>query len=285
MRETEGEGFSVVIPSCDRPQQLARCLTSLERLAPPGSGFEVIVVDDGSVPPVAVDSGTALRLQVIRQENQGPAAARNTGARAARGQYLAFLDDDCQPDPGWLVAFERVMAEAMLPVLLGGQTRNAETDNLAAVFNQQLCEAVVEESAEHGGFFPSNNLCVSREAFARLGGFRTVFRAAGGEDRDFSWRWDESGGQHMFVPDATVEHRHRQNLLQFWRMHERYGQGARQMALLRNGAELARLNPFTLAVRTLRRTGPLGAPLYVISQLATAFGYYRAAPLNREPER
>lgn len=269
-------GFTVVIPTYNRPRQLARCLEALERLTPPRGGFTVIVVDDGSMPAVAVDSGSSLPVEVIRQENQGPAAARNTGARAARRRYLAFLDDDCQPDPGWLVAFDRVMAEASGSLLLGGSTRNAETDNFAAVFNQQLCDAVVEESAEHGGFFPSNNLCITREEFLRVGGFRSAFRTAGGEDRDFSLRWHEFGGRHRAVSEAKVEHRHRQSLRQFWQMHERYGRGARQMAQLRKGAVPTRLNPYTLAVRTLRRTGPRGTIFYVLSQLATAFGYFRS---------
>ena len=95
---------SVVVPTHNRPAGLAKLVAALQGqdLAP--ARFEVIVVDDGSEPPARVDAG-GLALRVVRHERpRGPAAARNSGWRAARAPLVAFVDDDCAPVAGWLGA-------------------------------------------------------------------------------------------------------------------------------------------------------------------------------------
>ena len=92
--------FSIVVPTYQRPVQLAACLQALSRLDYARERFEVIVVDDGSpTPPKAVVESLRDRLQLTLhlQRHAGPAAARNAGAMRARGKYLAFTDDDCLP--------------------------------------------------------------------------------------------------------------------------------------------------------------------------------------------
>jgi glycosyltransferase involved in cell wall biosynthesis len=83
--------FSVVIPTYGRPRFLAEALTSV--LAQTYHDFECIVVDDASDEPATLPDDPRVHL-VRRDENGGPPAARNTGIDAARGTYLAFLDDD-----------------------------------------------------------------------------------------------------------------------------------------------------------------------------------------------
>ena len=93
---------SIVIPTRNRPHAVERCLDALAaQTLPPGS-FEVIVVDDGGEPSLALDPtrwASKFELKVIRQNNTGPAGARNRGVAVARGEFLAFTDDDCLP--GW----------------------------------------------------------------------------------------------------------------------------------------------------------------------------------------
>src|SRR4051794_19726519 len=99
--------FSVIIPTRDRPEQLVACLRSLGALAYPRDRFEVIVVDDGSttaLEPIVGRSRGELHLALLKQSNAGPAAARNTGAAHAKGEFLAFIDDDCSPASDWLQA-------------------------------------------------------------------------------------------------------------------------------------------------------------------------------------
>jgi len=97
--------FSVIVPTYNRPRELADCVASLARQEYPRDQFEVIVVDDGSaVSPAAVIAPfrNCLNVEVHRVTNGGPGAARNRGAHLARGRILAFTDDDCRPSPNWL---------------------------------------------------------------------------------------------------------------------------------------------------------------------------------------
>ncbi len=88
--------LSLVVPVYNVAPYLPRCLESLAALDPPAD--EIIVVDDGSTddcPRILAEWGPRLpRMRVIRQENGGLSAARNTGLDAARGSYLAFVDSD-----------------------------------------------------------------------------------------------------------------------------------------------------------------------------------------------
>lgn len=84
--------ITVVIPTCNRPDGLARAVRSA--LAQPAVD-EVVVVDDGCDPPVRLDGLPGPRLRVVRQDrNRGVSAARNRGWRDARSTHLIFLDDD-----------------------------------------------------------------------------------------------------------------------------------------------------------------------------------------------
>lgn len=85
---------SVVIPAYRSPY-LRDAIASVQSQT--FSDFEIIVVDDGSPEPLQIDGCLCLR-----QANQGPAAARNTGIRAARGVYIAFLDSDDSWEPTYL---------------------------------------------------------------------------------------------------------------------------------------------------------------------------------------
>jgi glycosyltransferase involved in cell wall biosynthesis len=91
MSANESPTFSIVVPTYGRPRFLADALASV--LDQEQHDYECIVVDDASPQPPALPADPRLRL-VTRPANGGPAAARNTGLAAARGRYVAFLDDD-----------------------------------------------------------------------------------------------------------------------------------------------------------------------------------------------
>ena len=102
--------FSIIIPTYNRPRQLHECLKSIERLEFPKKRFEVIVVDDGSKRSLrklirSFDNHFSAKL--IQQSNAGPAAARNSGAAHAMGDFVVFTDDDCLTVPHWLSKLEK----------------------------------------------------------------------------------------------------------------------------------------------------------------------------------
>ncbi len=225
-----GPDISVIVPTFNRGDDLQCCLDHLASQSLDKTRFEVLVVDDGSHPP-AQPAAKGLRLEVLRQENRGPAAARNHGAAHARGEILAFTDDDCRPQAGWLAALLEA-AERHAGALLGGATRNGLQDNPFSEASQLIQDQVYRwynSSADEAAFFASNNLAAPRRAFLELGGFNPAFRTA--EDRDLCDRWRASGRRLRYVAEAEVIHARRLTLGSFVRQHFAYGRGARRYQL------------------------------------------------------
>jgi GT2 family glycosyltransferase len=223
--------FTVIVPTFERPAPLAACVGALRALERPGGTLEIVIVNDGGRSPAAdvltsADDAT-LVLRVLDQPNAGPASARNTGAAAAHGEYLAFTDDDCLPDRGWLTAFDAAL-RATPGALVGGRTVNALPDSVFADTSQRLADFVSSYFAggATGRFFTSNNLAVARDAFLASGGFDTRFPFSAGEDRELGDRWSAQGRPSVTAPDAVVRHAHRLSARGFVRQHFTYGRGA-----------------------------------------------------------
>lgn len=242
--DSTGPRISVIVPTYARPEALASCLESLAALDEPPGGFEVVVVDDGGPTPLdAVLAPFAERLRIVHvhQANAGPAAARNAGAEAASGRFLAFTDDDCRPDPRWLCALDACFASNR-DVMAGGCTVNRLDGNVYAAASQLILDLVYDfynEQPAHARFFASQNMAVPAERFEALGGFDERFATA--EDRELCDRWRHRGGQLVYVPDAVIEHGNPLSLARFCRQHFRYGQGAYRYHRVRSGRRSGRL--------------------------------------------
>lgn len=223
--------FSVVVPTYGRPQQLAACLEALANQDYPVHRFEVIVVDDGS--PEPLDTVTArfrqrMTLRLIRQDNSGPAAARNEGASRARGDYIAFTDDDCAPAPTWLSELSRAFADYP-DACIGGKTLNALEDNPYSAASQLLIDYLYElyhQSGAAGGFFASNNLTLPARDFFLIGGFDTRFPLAAAEDRELCDRLIARGKSMVYSGRSVVYHHHSLKFDTYARQHFNYGRGA-----------------------------------------------------------
>jgi GT2 family glycosyltransferase len=220
---------SIIIPTYNRPHHLAACLESLIALRFPPGRVEVIVVDDGgSTPLEAVVAPYRSRLQVtlLRQEHAGQATARNAGAAQARGEFLAFIDDDCRPAADWLEALARRL-EAVPGAVVGGRMRNALPDNVYSTASQMLIDAAFayfNRDPAQARELASSNLALSRADFLALGGFDREFMIS--EDRDFCARGLEQGHPLVYAPDAVVDHVRPLTFRTFWRQHFEYGTGA-----------------------------------------------------------
>jgi glycosyltransferase involved in cell wall biosynthesis len=229
--QSAGLVFSVVIPTFNRPAALARCLASLTRQDYSKDRFEVIVIDDGSHPPLdasLVRCFPLLNLRLRRQTNAGPAAARNLGALLARGRLLAFTDDDCEPDAGWLALLEHGLNRHP-GSLVGGRTINGLVDNSFSAASQLLIDFLYEcglAGAVREPFFASNNIALEHSEYSALGGFSAHYMKAAAEDREFCRRWIRTGRPLVFVSEATVRHSHPLTLHTFLNQHFGYGRGA-----------------------------------------------------------
>jgi cellulose synthase/poly-beta-1,6-N-acetylglucosamine synthase-like glycosyltransferase len=208
------------------------------RLDYPRDRFEVIVVDDGGAAPLdeaAKPFHGLLTLTLLRQENAGPAAARNKGAVEAAGEVLLFTDDDCMPASDWL----KIVA-AQFVVLpdsaVGGETHNALTQNLYSTASQLLVSYLLVYYSgipERVRFFPSCNVAFPTKQFLEIGGFDLSFPRSAGEDRELCDRWQHRGYRLRYVPEAVVYHAHHLTAKTFLRQHFHYGCGAYYYHLLR----------------------------------------------------
>lgn len=282
---------SVVVPSYNRPRQLEACLEALCRQE--GIDYEVIVVDDGSPDPLQpICARFGERVTCIRQENAGPAAARNRGATEARAEFVAFTDDDCRPRPDWLASL--VAAHGGRPgVLVGGRVENGLPRDPFATASQDLCDYLYEYFDADSGempFFTSNNIGMTREGFLRLGGFDETFPLAAGEDRDLGLRWRDTGGQMIYSEAAIIDHFHAMTLQKFWRQHSNYGRGAHHLhgVLDARGSDQPKREPLgfyiNLVLHPLKARGLRGfghSVLMAITQVAMINGYSRARKAAR----
>ena len=283
-----GPSVSIVVPTYRRPGALGDCLAALAALTRPPGRLEVVVVDDGGGLPldeVVAPYREALSLSLLRQPRSGPAAARNLGAREAGGEILAFVDDDCRPEPSWLaVLVERLSGEARCAV--GGRTVTGGGSRYAAV--SQLVADIVysyyDADPEDGRFLASNNLALRAADFRALGGFDERFRCA--EDRDLCDRLRASGHRLVFLPGAVVRHRPALDLGGFCRQHFAYGRGAylyQRERARRGSGRLAEDLPFQLRLPRLAASAMARsehrvatAALLCVWQAANAAGFAAA---------
>ena len=195
---------SVIVPARDAAATLPRTLRALGEQRLEGD-FEVIVVDDGSrdetASVVARAGSDRAPVRLIRQERLGPAAARNAGARAARGSALAFCDADVFPRPEWLA---RGLAALETADLVQGLVLPDPEAQLGPFDRTIWVTAPI-------GLFEAASLFVSPSAFHAVGGFEEWLRPGRGgkalaEDVWFGWRVRRAGLRTAFTPDAVAHH-------------------------------------------------------------------------------
>lgn len=182
--------ISVIIPAFNRGATIARTLASI------GPGAEVIVVDDGSRDDTAAAARAAgaaagLDLTVLRQANAGPGAARNRGARLARGDWFAFLDSDDYWLPWTLETCRKAVARHPQAGLVFLQTVDVSEGQQPVL---QSAKPVIRVfpgfvqavEACPGTRFGSCNVMIRRDLFDGLGGFASEIRCS--EDTDLFLR-------------------------------------------------------------------------------------------------
>jgi hypothetical protein len=197
---------SVVVASHGRALRLRWLLNALEEQRLPREAWEVVVVHDYDAAtaarhlaahPLAV-AGT-LRHEAIAPGTGSPSRQRNLGVRLAAAPLIAFTDDDCRPDPGWLGALLAAAEREPGAVVQGRTTPDPyERDVFAAPHVSTL---TVDPP---GRFAQTCNILYPRALLERLGGFDE--QAIAGEDLDLWMRARAQGARLAAAPDAVVAH-------------------------------------------------------------------------------
>jgi GT2 family glycosyltransferase len=211
----------VVVPTYQRENRIPDLLRELAKQTLRSDEFEVIIVDDcsredivGLVEDLAADLPYDVRA-IRTPKNGGPAAARNLGWKDARGELVAFLDDDCTPDPGWLEAGQSVLESDPKLGVVQGRTRAPEGVDVTQLPDWSLWR-VIEGSSP---FFEGCNLFFRRSALEATGGFDEEI-GFHGEDTAAGWRVLDAGWDRAFAANAIVTHEVQPR---GWRWHMRNG--------------------------------------------------------------
>lgn len=261
-----GPRVSVIIPHYQDLGGLALCLNRLDEQTYPRDDFEIVVADNTSpVGLAAVEEVVSGRAKVVVCAEKGAGPNRNAAVAASRGEILAFIDSDCQAQPGWLAAgvagLERFgLVGGRVTVLVDDPGRMTGAEAFEAVFAFDFKTYINKL-----GFTGAGNMFCRRETFDRVGPFMNGVS----EDKEWSQRAVKEGVALGYVEAAAVGHPARRNwseLVAKWRrlnvegylLHRQRG-GGRASWILRSLAMPASAvvhTPRVLAARSLKGWRP-----------------------------
>lgn len=191
--------ISVIVPTYNRLQLLKNQVNALMSQSIPSEQYEVLVVNDGS------EDGTKTyldqvggfygNLHVFHHQNGGPAKARNTALKAARGKIIAFTDDDCIVDRDWLTTVQLQWNDSIIG--MQGATYT-DREKVTPLTHQ------IENETGHNSV-PTCNAAYLKSALICINGFDESFPSPHNEDADVSWRIQQMGTV-MFCPQMRVYH-------------------------------------------------------------------------------
>ena len=221
---------SVIVPTYADWDALAGCLACLSGQDLPAERFEIVIGDnnaDADPPGSLVLPGNA---RLVRQTRVGSYAARNAAVTAARGSTLFFTDADCRPEPDWLRAGLRLLAEQPGVDRIGGavlmtsrEGRWSTPELHDRLFNLRQDRYVARDYAA------TANLVVRRELFERVGPFDETLRSSG--DKEWNRRAAALGSRIVHGSDVRVRHPARASFAEHAAKRARVAQGRLRMKL------------------------------------------------------
>ena len=207
--------YSLIIPAYNAGKSISTCLESALRQSISIDRYEVIVVDDGSNDNTA-EIVSNYPVKMVKQHNQGPAAARNRGAMMSRGEILVFTDSDCELSLDFL---ENIIAPfENNPKIVGVQgSYKTKQNEFMAQFGQVEIETRYRrmDKTEYIDFIGTYAAAYDKRIFWQFGGFDKGFRLASGEDTEFSYKLHEAGYKMVFESKAIVFHQHPNKLTNY----------------------------------------------------------------------
>jgi glycosyltransferase involved in cell wall biosynthesis len=193
----------VIVPTRDRPAKLGETLTALADQRGLDRGeYELIVVDDGSVPPAALPMLAAQPVvRMIRLEGAGPSAARNCGASAARGELLVFVDDDMRVGAAFLISHWRAHIEWSEALKVGSvRLPKAAIATPFGRFRQRLEDKPIPDG---GGVVQARNFCTAANMAIERGGLELGVEGYSNRAERYMEELVRFGARHMDRPEST----------------------------------------------------------------------------------
>ncbi len=233
MFQKEYPFFTIIVPTFNRYQLLRQCAASLAHLEYPEDRHKIIIVDDGSDDETrswALQGGlSGLRCQYVRlEENQGVAAARNRGLNLAEGDFVAFLDDDCTVEGGWLKLVVKTFQSFPGAGAVGGSILNPQDDPVAwASYILEFSMWFPGGAARPMRDMPGCNIVYCRSAIAGMS-FQDIGKDTVYEDSLFNHQLRMRGREIIFAPRIQVRHyrvKDRCGKEGFLKSQQRYGLG------------------------------------------------------------
>jgi hypothetical protein len=202
--------LDVVVPVRDGGAYLARTLVPLLASLPPGAS--VLVCDDGSRDGSA-ELARSVGARVLRREtSEGPAAARNRGAREGGADRIVFLDADCRVHPDTIARLMAALDDPAVAAAFGSYDDAPEARTTVSLYKNLAHHFVHQRSRAEAETFWAGCGIVRREAFEAVGGFDEAFARPSIEDVDLGYRLRSAGHRIRLVPEAQVTH------LKEWRL-------------------------------------------------------------------
>lgn len=202
--------MSVIIPTHNRHDKLAETLALLRKQSVDADEYEIIVVDDGSTPPVVLDQrGPGPRFRLERTEGLERSSARNRGAAIAAGEVLIFVDDDMSVDCSFVDAHLRAHSDWPDALVVGGVC--LPDDAMAKPFARFRKKLEQQETPCSRGVTATPNFCtaanmsIAKHEFRQFGGFDPSILSS--EDQDLALRHTAHDGRIVFIPEANAVHR------------------------------------------------------------------------------
>jgi serine acetyltransferase/GT2 family glycosyltransferase len=267
---------TVIVATYNRIASLRRILGDLATQTLAGSGFEVVVVDDGSLesaePLHKEFSDRFENLTIHRQNNGGAAAARQKGATLAKGRLLVFLDDDMVSKPTFLAEHVAAHRKHDKQVVMGRLLPDQKLSDMPLFerFYARMLDRTAEGVAAgkttlHGRDLYTGNLSIKRAFFFEVGGFDTSFGLI--EDAELGVRLEAAGAVFELSESASTIHASDHTSKDRW-----FARSVKDGRFWMKLAKKHRGSPDANPWRYLGAVNPLSRPILALVALNPSFG-------------
>lgn len=199
--------LSIITAAHNNPEQLKKFLESLKVIADQDSGIEIVVVDDHSAADMKAVTDNVRDVKYIRLDaHGGPAKARNTGARSARGNFLIFFDSDVTVKRDTLAKFNEHFDRGEVAVA-GEYDPEPMEAGFFPRFKSLIAESWIPRS-RYVSIFLLRAAGIRADIFNKVGGFDENITTASVEDYEFGDKLAKAGIKIFYDPSILVRHHH-----------------------------------------------------------------------------